>query len=96
MIGSFIILQADENYISPVIEFREMFGVVFSQQRNDTLFTLKHLEKVVTEGCFTPEAQRDLIVASISVKYTQSNSVGYAKNGQMIGIVDDVDFLVGF
>jgi phosphoribosylaminoimidazolecarboxamide formyltransferase/IMP cyclohydrolase len=85
-------LQADENYITPVIEFREMFGVVFSQQRNDTLFTLKHLEKIVSEGSFTPEAQRDLIVASISVKYTQSNSVGYAKNGQMIGSLFILDF----
>lgn len=85
--GGFIILQADERFIAPVIEFREMYGVVFSQRRNDTVITAQHLQKVVTgEGSLPIEAQRDLILASIAIKYTQSNSVGYAKNGQMIGV----------
>ena len=84
--GGFIILQADENFIAPIVEFREMYGVVFSQRRNDALFTSKYLEKIVTGGTFSNEAIRDLILASISIKYTQSNSVGYAINGQMIGV----------
>lgn len=84
--GGFIILQADENFIAPVIEFREMYGVTFAQRRNDTIFTTEHMKKVVVGEKLSPEAERDLILASIAVKYTQSNSVGYAKNGQMIGV----------
>lgn len=85
--GGFIILQADEQFIAPVVEFREMYGVTFAQGRNDTVFTASHLEKLVTANKQLPEsAQIDLILASIAIKYTQSNSVGYAKNGQMIGV----------
>lgn len=84
--GAFIVLLADENFIAPVVEFREIYGVVFSQRRNDILFTTNHLEKVVTGTPFSEAAKRDLVLASIAIKYTQSNSVGYAKNGQMIGV----------
>jgi phosphoribosylaminoimidazolecarboxamide formyltransferase/IMP cyclohydrolase len=83
--GGFIILQADESYIAPLLEFREVYGVTFSQRRNDALFTPAHLQKVVA-GKLPEEAIRDLVLASIAIKYTQSNSVGYAKNGQMIGV----------
>lgn len=85
--GGFIILQADEHFIAPMIEFREMYGVTFAQRRNDTLFTSERLQKIVTENQeLTEQAKIDLILASIAIKYTQSNSVGYAKNGQMIGV----------
>jgi len=64
-----------------------MYGLAFSQKRNDVVFSASHLQKVVTgENPLPAEAVRDLIVASISIKYTQSNSVGYAINGQMIGV----------
>lgn len=85
--GGFIILQADENFIAPIVEFREMYGVTFAQRRNDTLFTSNHLEHITTANKELPEqAKIDLILASIAIKYTQSNSVGYAKSGQMIGV----------
>jgi len=87
--GGFIILLADKDFVPPSVEFREMFGVTFSQKRNDTLFSSDYLKQIVTkspEAGFPSEAVRDLIVASISIKYTQSNSVGYAINGQMIGV----------
>ena len=81
-------MQADEDFICPNLEYREVYGLGFSQKRNDTIFTTNHLKKVVTTPteAFTTEAERDLILASVCVKYTQSNSVGYAKNGQMIGV----------
>jgi phosphoribosylaminoimidazolecarboxamide formyltransferase/IMP cyclohydrolase len=64
-----------------------VFGVAFSQRRNDALFTTSHLSRVVAGSApLSEEAQRDLVLASICIKYTQSNSVGYAKNGQMIGV----------
>lgn len=84
--GGFIILQVDESFQAPLVEFRDMFGVTFSQRRNDTVFSRDHLKEVVVGGALPEEAERDLIVASIAIKYTQSNSVGYAKNGQMIGV----------
>lgn len=85
--GGFIILQADEKFIAPVVEFREMYGITFSQRRNDVLFSADYLKKIVTESKNLPdEAARDLIVATIAIKYTQSNSVGYAYHGQMIGV----------
>ena len=85
--GGFIILQADENFQPPLVEFREVFGVAFSQRRNDALFTTNHLSRVVSGSAqLSEDAQRDLVLASICIKYTQSNSVGYAKNGQMIGV----------
>jgi phosphoribosylaminoimidazolecarboxamide formyltransferase/IMP cyclohydrolase len=84
--GGFIILQADPKFIAPVVEFREMYGVTFAQRRNDALFTAKYLEKVVCGGPLSQDAIRDLILASIAIKYTQSNSVGYSLNGQMIGV----------
>eukprot|EP01038_Epipyxis_sp_PR26KG_P006685 gene6685-9169_t len=84
--GGFIVLQADENFIPPTTEFREMFGVTFSQRRNDTIFTPQHLQKLACGSTLSSDAIRDLVLASIAVKYTQSNSVGYAKNGQMVGV----------
>ena len=86
--GKFLILAADPEFKIPELEFREVAGVGFSQLRNtikineNTLLT-----KVVTKNNdFSAEARRDLVLASITLKYTQSNSVAYALNGQIIGI----------
>lgn len=89
--GAFIVLQANESFVPPAVEYRDMFGVTFCQGRNATLFSAQeHLQQIVTTGAgresLPSEAQRDLILASIAIKYTQSNSVGYAHNGQMIGV----------
>merc|ERR1711972_901496 len=57
------------------------------QKRNDVVFETSHLEKIVTKNKdLTEQAKLDLILASIAIKYTQSNSVGYACNGMMIGV----------
>ncbi len=86
--GGYLILKADLKYTAPEIESRELNGVVFSQLRN--MIKINHnslLAKIVTKNKEIPsEAVRDLIIASITLKYTQSNSVGYALDGQMIGI----------
>lgn len=85
--GGFIVLEVNAGFSPPAEELREVFGVVFSQHRNEVEFGAPHLENRVTaEKTIPPEALRDLIVAAIAVKYTQSNSVGYALGGQMIGV----------
>lgn len=85
--GNFIILQIDPGYKPPPVEYKDVFGVAFSQQRNDKRFNLGHLENRVTANKdLGAEAIRDLLVAAITIKYTQSNSVGYALDGQMIGV----------
>ncbi|RLN76327.1 hypothetical protein BBO99_00007638 [Phytophthora kernoviae] len=87
--GKFIVLEADANFTLPDMEFREVAGITFSQKRNDVLFSAeKHLADVQTSGAgpLTDAKKRDLALAAITLKYTQSNSVGYAKDGQMIGV----------
>ena len=84
--GGFVCLQATNDYDAPIQEFREFYGLTFSQRRNDKIFTPEDLKQIVTGDEFPQEAIRDLVLASISIKYTQSNSVGYALNGQMIGV----------
>jgi len=86
--GKYIILKADPEFNSPALEFREVAGVVFSQQRNTIKINENSLlTDVVTKNTtLTNAARRDLVLASITLKYTQSNSVAYALNGQMIGI----------
>jgi phosphoribosylaminoimidazolecarboxamide formyltransferase/IMP cyclohydrolase len=85
--GAFIVLQADPAYRPPETELKDVFGVTFLQRRNDAELGPAHLERVVTRAkALPPEAVRDLLLAAITVKYTQSNSVGYALDGQMIGV----------
>jgi len=85
--GKFIVLQADANFKPDEMEFRVAGGLGFMQKRNDAIFKKSHLENVVTQKKdLSDAAQLDLIVASISVKYTQSNSVGYATRGMMVGV----------
>jgi len=85
--GKFIVLKADTSFIPPDMEFRMCGGLGFWQKRNSTIFTESHLEKVVTKKTdLSKQAKLDMILASIVIKYTQSNSVGYSLNGMMIGV----------
>ncbi|KAL7477144.1 hypothetical protein ACHAW6_002995 [Cyclotella cf. meneghiniana] len=88
--GKFIILEANPDFVPDDVEYREVYGMTFAQKRNDVIITAEHMTKnVVTKGgvsSLTDAAIRDMIVASICVKYTQSNSVGFAKDGMMVGV----------
>lgn len=85
--GKFIVLKADTGFIPPDMEYRMVGGLGFMQKRNDKLFDASLLEDIKTSDKTLPQsAKLDLILASIAIKYTQSNSVGYAKNGMMIGV----------
>ena len=85
--GGYRILQIDPDYEPPEIEIRQLFGVMMAQKRNTAVPTPADLTNIVTaKKVLPPSAQRDLIVALIALKYTQSNSVCYAKDGQIIGM----------
>jgi phosphoribosylaminoimidazolecarboxamide formyltransferase/IMP cyclohydrolase len=86
--GNFIVLQATEGYTPPVDEYREVYGMCFMQKRNDVIVSNDHVkdENVCTKRKIDDSVKRDMMLASITLKYTQSNSVGFAKGGQMIGI----------
>lgn len=85
--GKFIVLQATANYHPGDVEYREVYGMTFSQKRNAVIIGKDHMQKVVTaKTSLDDDAVRDLIVASICIKYTQSNSVGFAKDGMMVGV----------
>ncbi|KAK3864735.1 hypothetical protein Pcinc_029595 [Petrolisthes cinctipes] len=85
--GNYCILQMDPEYEGSVQERRTIFGLTLEQRRNDATITPDLLTNIVTtNNKLTKEASRDLLVASIAVKYTQSNSVCYAKNGQVVGM----------
>jgi len=91
--GRFIILQATPDYEPPTMEYREVYGMTFQQKRNNVVITKEHMSTVVTDTskdskCAVVDegAIRDMIVASICLKYTQSNSVGFSKNGMMVGV----------
>lgn len=83
--GGFIVMQADTNFEAPEREAREVFGMRLVQDRNNHRITRADLANVVC-GALTDGAVRDLLLGLITIKYTQSNSVGYATGGQMIGI----------
>ena len=83
--GGFIVLQADPTFVAPAKEEREIFGMKLVQDRNAHQVTNADLEGV-TVGELTDAARRDLLLGLIALKYTQSNCVGYALDGQMIGI----------
>jgi phosphoribosylaminoimidazolecarboxamide formyltransferase/IMP cyclohydrolase len=85
--GRYLVIEVDPDYEPPETETREVFGVTFEQKRNDALATAALLQDVVTEKReFPPEAVRDLVVATAAIKYTQSNTIGFAVDGQAIGI----------
>ena len=83
--GGFLVLEADPNFEPPEREARELFGMRLVQDRNNRPVSEADLENVVC-GTLTPDARRALVLGLICLKYTQSNSVGYALDGQMIGI----------
>lgn len=83
--GSFIVLKADAKFTAPARETRELFGLRLTQDRNTHVFTEADLADVVI-GEVPAAAKRDLVLGYTTLKYTQSNSVGYAVDGQMIGI----------
>lgn len=78
-------IEADAWFVAPKRESREVFGMRMVQDRNDHQVTGADLAEVVC-GAMTSEAKRDLLLGLVAIKYTQSNSVGYALGGQMIGI----------
>ena len=85
--GSYLILQMDENYTPPALERKDVYGITFEQQRNDIRITEDCLAERPTANKDIPtEAKRDLLLALITLKYTQSNSVCYAAGGQVIGV----------
>lgn len=85
--GNYNILQMDESYKPNPIERKQVFGITFEQGRNELVIDDAAVANIVTENKKLPEsAKRDLIIALITLKYTQSNSVAYAKNGQVIGV----------
>ena len=85
--GNYNIIQIDENYVPEPIERKQVFGITFEQGRNELKIDDELLSNVVTENkTMTKEEKRDLIISLITLKYTQSNSVCYVKDGQAIGI----------
>lgn len=86
--GNYNVIQIDPTYVPNPIEHKQVFGVTFEQGRNNVDLTdAKLFENIPTKNKdFTPEAKRDLIISLITLKYTQSNSVCYVKDGQAIGI----------
>ena len=85
--GSYNIIRMDENYKPELTERKQVFGITFEQRRNDFTIDAELLKDIVTKNKnMTEEAKRDLIIALITLKYTQSNSVCYAENGQTIGV----------
>lgn len=85
--GNYNVLQMDESYRPNPIEHKQVFGITFEQGRNEIVIDESAVSNIVTENKNLPEdAKRDLIIALITLKYTQSNSVAYAKNGQVIGV----------
>lgn len=85
--GNYNIVKIDPDYIPAPIETKQVFGITFEQGRNNFEINKELLSNIVTENATLPDnAVRDLIVALITLKYTQSNSVCYAVDGQAIGV----------
>lgn len=86
--GTYCVIKIDPDYRPEPIERKQVFGITFEQGRNEIKLDDPALFENMPTDCktFTPEAKRDLMIALITLKYTQSNSVCYAKDGQAIGI----------
>ena len=85
--GNYNVIQIDPDYVPEEIERKQVFGITFEQGRNDLDINEELLSNVVTDVKEIPEsAKRDLLISLITLKYTQSNSVCYVKDGQAIGI----------
>ncbi len=85
--GTYNVVEIDENYVPEVQETKDVFGITFEQGRNNFKINKELFSNIVTENKNLPEsAVRDLIISLITLKYTQSNSVCYAFDGQAIGV----------
>jgi phosphoribosylaminoimidazolecarboxamide formyltransferase / IMP cyclohydrolase len=86
--GGFIVLQAEAMYDAGDLEYREVYGMTFCQKRNNITMEVSHMTKdiVTSNKTLDESALRDLLVATVCLKYTQSNSVGFAKDGMMVGV----------
>ena len=85
--GTYAIIQIDPEYVPNPIEHKEVFGITFEQGRNELNIDRDFLSNVVTENKDIPDSAKiDMIIALITLKYTQSNSVCFVKGGQAIGI----------
>ena len=85
--GNYNVVEIDPDYVPEMIEHKDVFGITFEQGRNELKIDKDLLANVVTEANnLTEEVARDMIVSLITLKYTQSNSVCYVKDGQAIGI----------
>ena len=85
--GGYNVVQIDPDYVPAPQEYKDVFGVTFQQERNDFRIDEALLSNIVTKNRDLPEAaKRDMIVSLITLKYTQSNSVCYVKDGQAIGV----------
>jgi phosphoribosylaminoimidazolecarboxamide formyltransferase/IMP cyclohydrolase len=83
----YVVVQIDPGYEPGPLESREVYGITFEQRRNDRQVTVDDVKNIVTKNNDLPEsAMRDMLVAWITLKYTQSNSVCYAFDGQTIGV----------
>jgi phosphoribosylaminoimidazolecarboxamide formyltransferase/IMP cyclohydrolase len=85
--GKFLVMEIDTDYSPEETETREVFGLMLEQKRNNTVATAEILKNVITiKKEFPADAVRDLIVCTATIKYTQSNTIGFAVDGQAIGI----------
>jgi phosphoribosylaminoimidazolecarboxamide formyltransferase/IMP cyclohydrolase len=85
--GNYNVVKIDSNYVPVSLEHKQVYGITFEQGRNDLKIDNRMLENMVTENKVLTDAQkRDLVVSLITLKYTQSNSVCYVQDGQVIGV----------
>lgn len=85
--GNYCIIEMDADYVPAPVESKDVFGITFEQGRNELTIDDKFFDNIVTENKeLTEQAKMDLAISMITLKYTQSNSVCYVKNGQAIGI----------
>ena len=85
--GGYNVVRIDESYIPRSTEFKDVYGITFEQGRNEIKIGEDMLKNIVTANKSLPEnAKRDLLIALLTLKYTQSNSVCYVKDGQTIGV----------
>ena len=85
--GTYVVIQMDPEYVPDDLETKDVYGITFEQGRNNIRITNEMLNNIPTQNKELPEtAKRDLLIALITLKYTQSNSVCYVKDGQAIGI----------
>lgn len=85
--GNYVVIEMDETYVPDPLETKEVYGITFEQGRNELKITEALFEEMPTKNKqLSEDEKRDLIVALITLKYTQSNSVCYVKDGQAVGI----------